>query len=274
MGAADLGSKNTREWTDIHDLPGMKKKIKPGYIAVNRDGELKYLKTDKPKNPVLNKDDGYLRYHWEHKGRHYSVMVHRLVGMAYCDGYKPGLVIDHLDTNKTNNNYKNLMFGTQKQNSNNPETLKKLRAAKVRGSRRVTAYFFDGTPFKMFDSIKEASKELDLPKLPLQEGAIRREGIKHCYGLLWKSTPCTTDPKTLSRKECLYGKTMPPFMTITTSDGKRYVANGYTVVADHMGVTPHAVRKALETGEPCKGAHIASISCREYWQLRKPEMFA
>lgn len=272
MGGSVLGSKNTREWTDIHELPGMANKIKPGYIAVNRKGDLMYMKTGKIKKPELK--DGYYRYTWTNGEHRYSVMIHRLVAMAYVDGYAHGLMVDHLDTVRTNNDYRNLIWTTQKQNSNNPKTIKKLYQARVRGSRRVTAYFFDGKPFRMFDSLKEAAAALHLPKLPLQETAIRREGVKHCYGLLWKSTPCTDTPKDLTRKEYTLGKNMPAFMTITARDGKQYLTSGYKSIADYLGVTSGVVKKALETGEPCKGWCLSPMSCREYWQSRNPEMFA
>ena len=43
-------------------------------------------------------------------------MVHRLVGKAFVAGYRPGLVINHIDCDKQNNTPGNLQWVTQKEN--------------------------------------------------------------------------------------------------------------------------------------------------------------
>ena len=43
--------------------------------------------------------------------------VHRLVALCFCEGYKEGLVVDHIDSNKTNNNHRNLRWVTLSENS-------------------------------------------------------------------------------------------------------------------------------------------------------------
>lgn len=48
------------------------------------------------------------------KTKHLS--IHRAVAICFCDGYKKGYVVDHIDGNKENNNYKNLRWCTQKFN--------------------------------------------------------------------------------------------------------------------------------------------------------------
>lgn len=42
--------------------------------------------------------------------------VHRLVAMLFCDGYKEGLFVDHIDGNPKNNCYKNLRWVTLSEN--------------------------------------------------------------------------------------------------------------------------------------------------------------
>lgn len=58
-----------------------------------------------------------------------SFPVHRLVCIAFhgIEGYKQGLFVDHIDTNRANNHADNLRWVTPKENSNNPLTLKKRR---------------------------------------------------------------------------------------------------------------------------------------------------
>jgi len=45
-----------------------------------------------------------------------TMYLHRLVAMAFVDGYKPGLHVDHIDFNKHNNLYTNLRWLTQSEN--------------------------------------------------------------------------------------------------------------------------------------------------------------
>lgn len=58
-----------------------------------------------------------------------SFPVHRLVCIAFhgIDGYRQGLYVDHIDTNRANNIASNLHWVTPKGNANNPLTLKKRR---------------------------------------------------------------------------------------------------------------------------------------------------
>ena len=44
-------------------------------------------------------------------------LVHRLVALAFVDGYKEGLVVDHIDRNKTNNHADNLRWVTSSINT-------------------------------------------------------------------------------------------------------------------------------------------------------------
>lgn len=62
------------------------------------------------------------------KTEHTNLMLkHRLVWETFNGEIPDGLEIDHIDTNKENNDLSNLRLVTKKQNMNNPLTLKKLR---------------------------------------------------------------------------------------------------------------------------------------------------
>lgn len=44
--------------------------------------------------------------------------VHQLVALMFCEGYEQGLVVNHKDLNKQNNNYTNLEWMTHQENTN------------------------------------------------------------------------------------------------------------------------------------------------------------
>lgn len=49
-------------------------------------------------------------------GKSYREAIHRLVALVYCDKPDGATDVDHIDHNKTNNNYKNLRWVSHKEN--------------------------------------------------------------------------------------------------------------------------------------------------------------
>jgi len=64
-----------------------------------------------------------------------SYFVHRLVAFAFCSGYSEGLVVNHIDEDKLNNDCSNLEWVTQKKNINHGYSLLK-RAFSRRENRK------------------------------------------------------------------------------------------------------------------------------------------
>lgn len=109
------------------------------------------------------------------------LFIHRLVYETFSgDVLKPGEIIDHIDTDITNNNFNNLRVVTQKENMNNPATLKKL-------SKAVCKYSLDGkTLLKEFNSLLEANMSLGLGR---DNNCIKLccDGkISKSHGFIWK----------------------------------------------------------------------------------------
>jgi hypothetical protein len=85
---------------------------------------------------------------------------HRLVALAFVEGRtEEKNVVDHIDTNKTNNYYKNLKWCTQKENMNNELTVEKMW---LNDTKRQPCFVYDFllNYIGYFSSISEASKEL------------------------------------------------------------------------------------------------------------------
>ena len=63
-------------------------------------------------------NSGYMFVNLKMNGNSKQIYVHRLVAFAFVCGYKDGLVVNHKDENRLNNDYLNLEWVTQKYNSN------------------------------------------------------------------------------------------------------------------------------------------------------------
>lgn len=62
--------------------------------------------------------NGYRFVNLKSNGGCKQIYVHRLVAFAFVDGHRPGLVVNHKDENRQNNDYLNLEWVTQKYNAN------------------------------------------------------------------------------------------------------------------------------------------------------------
>lgn len=69
---------------------------------------------------------GYLEVCFVHQRKTFKFLVHRLVAIAFVDGYKEGLVVNHLDGDKLNNDPKNLEWVTPGRNSEHAWEIKKI----------------------------------------------------------------------------------------------------------------------------------------------------
>lgn len=89
---------------------------------------------------------GYLRVAIRFKGKTHFILVHRIVAILFCDKPDGCDIVNHKDSNRTNNNYMNLEWVSYQQNSKHAyekgrldDSLKKARDAnpnyKKKGNR-------------------------------------------------------------------------------------------------------------------------------------------
>lgn len=85
-----------------------------------------------------NVKQGYWRVRYNKK----LYMAHVIIASTFVPGYKPGLVVDHIDNDSTNNDPSNLQWVTRKENSKkfwstdmSPDERKKMTDKLVAGTK-------------------------------------------------------------------------------------------------------------------------------------------
>ena len=92
------------------------------YYEVSDEGQVRRIKDGKILKQYLQKS-GYV-YVWINRGYgNYSQPVHRLVCEAFHENPDNKEFVDHIDTNRSNNNANNLRWATPEENNNNPISL-------------------------------------------------------------------------------------------------------------------------------------------------------
>lgn len=149
-------------WKDIEGYEGLYQISSLGKIK-NKEGKI--LKTRKDTG-------GYLLINLFKNKKNKTFRVHRLVANAFILNPENKMEVDHIDTNKENNNVKNLKWVTSKENSNNKLTLKHFSESqkgkvtsedtknKLRKINTIPIYCKELN--KVFFSIRECARELSL----------------------------------------------------------------------------------------------------------------
>ncbi len=90
-----------------------------GKYLISNTGQIYSSKTKKILKQTLNKSTGYYGICISNGGRKKKKMIktHIAVAMTFVGGYKKGLVVNHIDGNKTNNYYTNLEWVTNQENT-------------------------------------------------------------------------------------------------------------------------------------------------------------
>jgi len=134
--------------------------LKGFQFLVSENGEV-FRKSDKKKyKPLENPRFGYLQICAYENGRRTTIMMHRLVALAFLGERPEGMFIDHIDRNKKNNHPSNLRYVTPRENAHNSARTKKYSYSKkentYRSSILIEGQAYHLGTFKDMESAVEA----------------------------------------------------------------------------------------------------------------------
>ena len=117
---------------------------------ISNMGNVRNVRTGKQlsKFPISN---GYLKVGLYTNGVAKPKFIHRLVAMAFCDGYSDGYVVDHIDGNITNNQASNLRWVSQKEN-----VYDSYKRGKQRRPAKQVIQLLNGSIISAYESVCEA----------------------------------------------------------------------------------------------------------------------
>lgn len=131
---------------------------------------------------------GYLYVVFCVNGKTITRKSHRLVAATFCNGYKEGLVVNHIDHNKTNNCADNLEWCTQKENTNDVLFKKHISEALLNSVRikrkKVLMMSLDGEIIGEYSSAREAARVNKIPVQNISSCCLGR--LNKCGGYKWR----------------------------------------------------------------------------------------
>ena len=144
----------------IHMFNKEFKKTKISNYWISEDGDIINMNQKHPK--IMKQQtslDGHKRIELYENGKSKKYFIHRLVYETYIRELIDGLVIEHLDGNPSNNNYRNLKQSTQKENIN---TALKQNTFGSNNSKKIIIKNIETNDIIYFDKIKDLAEFLNL----------------------------------------------------------------------------------------------------------------
>jgi hypothetical protein len=121
-------------------------------------------------------DNGYIRVYIYNK----TFALHRLIALAFIENNENKEQVNHIDGNKLNNSVVNLEWVTNQENQ-----IHKFKIGLANNfTRKITQFDLEMNKIKDFNSIAEASKELDIGKSSISK--VLKEKQKSSKGFIFK----------------------------------------------------------------------------------------
>lgn len=159
-----------------------------GHYKVSNKGRVFSFKKKIILRATPNPKGGHLCIALCKDGKQKKVLIHRLVALAFVDGYRPGLVVNHIDETPTNNCSENLEWVTQRENVNygtaRERTISKYIAKR---GRPVMQYSLDGKFIKEHIAMSYAAAFIGAAKSSIQWIRQCCDGQKKSFfGYTWR----------------------------------------------------------------------------------------
>lgn len=172
-----------------------------GLYEVSNMGRVRSLPRKTTKGKIISpnvKKNGYLTVSLFKDGKQNYKLIHRLVAEAFIDNPENKSYIDHVNTIKNDNRAENLRWVTQKENMNNPLTLKKINENETikkgfwKGcfgkdnprSTPIIQLTLDGKIVQFWASAAVCKKETGFSNSII--GEVCKGKRKEAYGYLWR----------------------------------------------------------------------------------------
>lgn len=170
-----------------------------GFYEVSNDGLIKSLSRARISNKGVEQHNnngekilntpikgGYVRVHLTKDGKSKEKRVHRLVAEAFLpEREKIQNEVNHIDGNKTNNNFHNLEWCSSKENSVHAfKSGLGNRKANDTTSRKINKMSLEGEFIESYESIKQAMRDNDIKSKGIYKCC--QGTAKMCGGFKWE----------------------------------------------------------------------------------------
>lgn len=180
------------EWKDIEGYEGL--------YQVSSEGRIIGLKRGNIIKPIQHMN-GYLFVNLHKSGSRTHASIHRLVAKAFITNNDNKPCVGHKNTIKTDNRAENLYWCTYEENNNHPLTKKRrsktkkgippsektMKMLKEKISKRVYQYSKDGKLINVWNSVREASKNIGAFESNISACCMGKG--RTCKGYKWSYEP-------------------------------------------------------------------------------------
>ena len=180
---------DNEEWKDVKGFEGRYQVSNMGRVRsldrliIGKNGNSYIRKGQMLKPSPNNNKKGYLKVSLSDGNRNYThIEMQRLVALHFCEGYKPGLVVNHKDECVTNNRADNLEWCTYQYNLTYSDHVAWKR-------KPVYQYDLDGNFIKKFECGIQAERELGFTIVH----AIYESKRGYTHGFLFSLEPHTKE---------------------------------------------------------------------------------
>jgi len=174
-----------RDYESKYEISNFGRVKSIGGYSVRR-GNGSYILEEKILSPWVNKA-GYSSVKLNQDLK-ISRRVHRIIAEAFIPNPENKPFVDHIDGNPSNNSISNLRWCTQKENMNNPISVKRCSMSRMgklpSNMRAVEKCSIDGCVISEYPSIEEAARQNSVLGSSITD--VCRNRRKSCGGYNWK----------------------------------------------------------------------------------------